>query len=42
VMAPNSHHVETGGELDRAFLEMDLAKAVFKTVDEHWVAARKP
>lgn len=37
----NNAEVKTGGGLDRAFLEIDLAKAVFKTVDERWIAARK-
>jgi hypothetical protein len=41
VTAGNKPKVKASAGLDRAFLEMDLAKAVFKTVDERWVAARK-
>lgn len=41
VTAENKPKVKASAGLDRAFLEMDLAKAVFKTVDERWVAARK-
>ena len=41
VAAENQPKVRASEGLDRAFLELDLGKAVFNTVDERWVAARK-
>lgn len=40
-VAENSGTVKSGGGLNRAFLEMDLAKGLLESVGKHWVAARK-